>query len=97
MSADIPLEQAPTPATPNFHDPENCAYQVFVAAAICIPVVLTFTGIRVYVKKYILKSHGRDDCMKSSKLPRYAILMHLYLDAYLVGLVSCSELCEGMR
>lgn len=46
----------------NFVDPVSIGYEVYVAAAVCMPLILSFTMLRVYAKMKVFKKRTKDDC-----------------------------------
>ncbi len=60
--ATIPLAPAPPGVTPNFVNPENRTWQVYVTSAVCLVVTTLFVALRFYTKIFIIKQMTRDDC-----------------------------------
>lgn len=59
---EIPSIPPPPGVIPNFINPEDVSYRVFVAAGICLPLLFLSLGLRIYAKYRILKSRTWDDC-----------------------------------
>ncbi|MCJ1381606.1 hypothetical protein MMC17_004717 [Xylographa soralifera] len=56
-----PLGAPPPGVIPNFAHPETTAPELYVAAGICIPLILVFAVIRFYAKIAIMKKWTMDD------------------------------------
>lgn len=56
-----PLGPPPSGRVPNFVHPESRAWEVNVAACICLPLIALFAGMRFYAKAVILKRWTWDD------------------------------------
>ena len=56
-----PAAPPPPGVIPNFVDPPSRAYQVYVAAGVCLPLMLAFAALRFYAKVFLLKSRSRAD------------------------------------
>ena len=41
-----PLAEPPPGVTPNFDNPESIAYQIYITASVCIPLMLIFALFR---------------------------------------------------
>ena len=59
---ELPLQPPPGSIVPNFAHPEDRAYQVYTAAAVCLPIILVFASLRLYAKVFLIRSRTRDDC-----------------------------------
>lgn len=57
-----PLLPPPAGVSPNFQSPESRAYAVYIVASICLPLVVTFSGLRIYAKLVIMRKRTLDDC-----------------------------------
>ncbi|KAK8108382.1 hypothetical protein PG984_014183 [Apiospora sp. TS-2023a] len=53
-----PIQAPPPGVTPNFVNPDSTLYQVYVTAAVCIPLMLVFAsfrwGCKVFVKQKVI-------------------------------------------
>ena len=58
---DMPLAFPPSGVIPNFNPQYNRAYEVYVAAGVCLPVILVFAVARLYVKMAVTKKVSSDD------------------------------------
>lgn len=47
---DYPIQAPPPGETANFTDPKSIAYQVYITAAVCIPLVVVFSLLRFVSK-----------------------------------------------
>ncbi|KAH6662796.1 hypothetical protein B0J14DRAFT_610215 [Halenospora varia] len=52
---DFPLSPAPEGVTSNFKNPTSRANQVYIAAAICLPLIFLFAGLRIWAKLSLMK------------------------------------------
>lgn len=60
---DFPLSPAPEGVTSNFKNPTSRANQVYIAAAICLPLIFLFAGLRIWAKLSLMKGRRTwDDC-----------------------------------
>jgi hypothetical protein len=50
---DYPLMAPPPGVTPNFVNPDSTAYQVYITAGVCIPLMLFFSATRFLSKNYM--------------------------------------------
>ena len=57
-----PLSPPPPGVTPDFVHPESEASEIYIAAGICIPLILIFTAMRFYAKLKIMKGALWNDC-----------------------------------
>lgn len=60
-SGSTPLARPPPGYTANLEHPHTNATRVYVAAGVCIPLILIFAAIRAYNKLYLNRGRGRDD------------------------------------
>ncbi|KAL8822520.1 MAG: hypothetical protein Q9191_006744, partial [Dirinaria sp. TL-2023a] len=58
---DEPLMPPPPGQVSNFANPPSSASAVYIAAGICLPLILLFAGLRFYAKFRILKKKTWDD------------------------------------
>ena len=58
-----PLLPPPPGTAPNFVNPENSAYETYVAAGICLSLMLLFPSARVYAKLKLIRGRTLDDCI----------------------------------
>ncbi|KAI1633568.1 hypothetical protein F4809DRAFT_622741 [Biscogniauxia mediterranea] len=53
-----PIQQPPPGVIPNFENPESIAYQIYITASVCIPLMLVFSLIRflsiIYISRKIV-------------------------------------------
>ncbi|KAG8531151.1 uncharacterized protein KY384_004509 [Bacidia gigantensis] len=56
-----PVMPPPPGQMPDFSNPERKAYQVYASACVCLPLMLFFGAMRLYVKFAIIKSWEWDD------------------------------------
>ena len=56
-----PAAPPPPGVTPNFIDPLSRAYQVYVAAGVCLPLMLISASLRFYAKVFLFKSRSKAD------------------------------------
>ncbi|KAI4115016.1 MAG: hypothetical protein LQ338_007924 [Usnochroma carphineum] len=56
-----PLALPPPGQTANLEHPESNAIRVYVAASICIPLIVSFAGLRTYNKIYVNPGRALDD------------------------------------
>ena len=59
---ETPLQTPPPGVVPNFAHPEDRTYQIYVAAAVCLPTMLIFASLRLWAKVFIIRAKTRDDC-----------------------------------
>ena len=57
----LPASPPPPGIQPNFIDPPSRAYQVYITAGVCLPLILLFATTRFYVSAFLLKSRSRAD------------------------------------
>ena len=57
-----PLLPPPPGQVSNFVSPESRAYAVYVAAGICLPLVVVFAALRFYAKLKLMKRKTWGDC-----------------------------------
>ena len=57
-----PLAPPPPGIVPNLVDPETRAYEIYVAASVCLPLIAIFATMRIYARVIILKRWTWDDC-----------------------------------
>ena len=57
----LPASPPPPGVRPNFVNPVSRAYQIYVAAGVCLPLMLLFAGMRFYAKVFLLKSITKAD------------------------------------
>lgn len=50
---DYPIQAPPPGVTPNFVNPESTAYQVYITAGVCVPLMLVFSMTRFISKLYL--------------------------------------------
>lgn len=58
---DQPLIRPPPGHIPNFVNPASRAYQVYVTACVCMPLIVMFAAMRLYARIAILKKWTWDD------------------------------------
>jgi hypothetical protein len=76
---------APPGITPNFHNPENRAYQVIIVSVIWPVIALTFLLLRLYTKRYIIGKLHLDDCESCSaqfEFPKLTRQIQLHSHGY---------------
>ncbi|MCJ1395154.1 hypothetical protein MMC18_008035 [Xylographa bjoerkii] len=56
-----PLSAPPPGVIPNFTHPESIASEIYVAAGVCMPLVLLFAVVRYYAKIVVMKKWAWDD------------------------------------
>ena len=61
MMQQSPILPLPPGVIPNLQDPTSRSYQIYVAAGICLPLILFFGALRFYSKLVVLKKWGWDD------------------------------------
>ena len=59
-----PLEPPPPGVGPNLVNPQSRAYEIYVAASVCLPLIAIFATMRIYARVGILKRWTWDDCKK---------------------------------
>ena len=59
-TSDVSLLPHPANIIPNFEHPKSKACLVYYSATVCIPIILSFSGLRCYGKFYILKKTWDD-------------------------------------
>lgn len=60
--ATIPLQKPPAGVIPNFIHPESRSWQVYLTAAICLTLAVSFVSLRVYSKFVVTNLRTADDC-----------------------------------
>lgn len=68
-----PLSPPPLGVIPNLDNPASRAYQIYIAAGICLPLITVFASLRLYAKVFILKKWTWDD---GQWLPSLDVLVH---------------------
>ena len=58
---DQPMLAPPPGIVPNLANPESRAAEIYVAASICLPLIVIFAAMRFYAKVAILKKWTWDD------------------------------------
>ena len=58
----VPLAPAPPGVTPNFVNPGNRTWEVYVTSAVCLAVTTLLVALRFYAKIFVIKQMTRDDC-----------------------------------
>ena len=61
--ATIPLAPPPPGVTPNFVDPPNRAWWIYVTTALCLFVTTLVVALRFYSKIFVVKQMAKDDCI----------------------------------
>lgn len=64
--ANMPALAAPPGVRSKFVDPYSRAYQMQVAAGVCLPIMLCTFALRIYSKLAVTRSWGADDCMANA-------------------------------
>lgn len=83
-SLNEPLSAPPPGETPNFAHPPSRASAVYIAAGICVPLILLFAALRLYAKLAIMKNKKSwDDCEYCGHLLNEWTPVNLYV------LVTC--------
>lgn len=59
----LPL-QPPPGIVPNFVNPPDRTFQLYVVAGVCLPLILLFASLRLYAKLWLIQSRTKDDCKK---------------------------------
>ena len=57
----MPVASPPKGVVPNFNPQYSRAYEVYVTAGVCLPIILIFAAARLYVKTAVIKKASRDD------------------------------------
>jgi hypothetical protein len=57
----VPVQAPPSGQTANFTNPPSRAYQIYAAAAVCLPLILIFGGLRLYSKVGMGRLRSWDD------------------------------------
>lgn len=60
-SADQPLVRPPPGRTANLEHPESNSYHVYIAAAVCIPLIVIFAILRIYSTIRLRQRRSKDD------------------------------------
>ena len=60
--AKIPLASPPPDVTPNFVNPENRTWEVYVTSAVSLAITTLLVTLRFYAKVTVVKQTSRDDC-----------------------------------
>ena len=87
-----PILPPPPGKVPNFLNPPSTAKAVYVAAGICLPLILLFAVLRYFAKFKILKRKTWDDCGFSYSSVAFPFALEMILrnlNSYL-----CSRSCE---
>ena len=58
---DQPIRAPPPGVVANLAHPESRAFEIYVAASVCLPLILLFAAMRFYAKVAILKRWTWDD------------------------------------
>ena len=58
---DQPLSAPPPGVIPNLENPQSRAFELFVTASVCLPLIIFFASLRLYAKVAILKKWTWDD------------------------------------
>lgn len=65
---DYPIQAPPPGVEPNFVNPNSIAYQVYVTAGVCLPLILVFALMRILSRKHLRKqtiiSHESELCVE---------------------------------
>ncbi|KAL8870385.1 MAG: hypothetical protein Q9198_007641 [Flavoplaca austrocitrina] len=75
----LPLEPPPNGTLPNFENPEDRSYELFIVAGFCLCLIVAFTCLRVYAKVYLLRTHSKDDYAYILSLAAAITLIVLYV------------------
>lgn len=65
-SNSTPLVSLPLYTAADVINPSSRSDRVYIAAAICLPILLSFVSLRAYAKLRILRARTWDDCMLTS-------------------------------
>ena len=76
---DQPLMPPPPGRVPNFVHPESRAWEINVAASICLPLIALFAAMRFYAKAVILKNWKWDDGKLAALCPVCPDLTYIFL------------------
>ena len=57
-----PVLPAPDGIVPDLSNPKSRAFEIYVTAAVCLPLIVLFTVLRCYAKIVIMKKWTWDDC-----------------------------------
>ena len=58
---DDPVVAPPPGVVPNLTNPASRASEIYVAAGVCLPLIVSFAAMRLYAKVAILKKWTWDD------------------------------------
>lgn len=90
--ADQPLSLPPPGVKSNLTHPASRESQIYIAAGLCLPLILVFVSLRFYAKVAIMKNMRWDDCESHFPLhPALRLLMNhsdsWVVVSFVVGLV----------
>jgi hypothetical protein len=71
----------PPGVTPNFTNPDSIGYQLIVVNVLLPAITIPLCALRLYTKRYILKTVHLDDCM-SLEASEFTVLMRLRRSNY---------------
>ena len=60
-----PDSPPPVGTIPNFSHPESRQDMIYIAAGVCLPLMVIFAIVRSYVKLLVIRMRTWDDCMAS--------------------------------
>ena len=61
-SPNLPITTAPPGQTANLVNPSDISYEVYIAAGVCLPLIIGFASLRYWAKAFIVKKWTWDDC-----------------------------------
>lgn len=75
LALSYPIQAPPDGVTPNFVNPESTAYQVYITAGVCVPLMVVFSLMRFLTKIYLGPRTIKIDESENPKL-QVSILCH---------------------
>lgn len=95
-----PLALPPPGIKANFQNPESRASWIYIAAAVCLPLIILFASLRFYAKLYLTKARTWDDGRCPSRVVYEQMLMtmqlHAQLDLYKIKIAPAVSLAKTL-